>query len=172
MHLWFETIFEELITNGVRFVVVGGVAVNAHGVPRFTADIDLIVELEQENVLRLARCMTRLGFKPKVPVPPEALADPANRESWQREKNMRVFSFQHPDRPYEIVDIFVNEPMPFGELWAKKELVPFGRIALPVIGIDHLLQLKRDAGRLQDLSDIEALERLKEVLADESSSKG
>jgi hypothetical protein len=52
-------------------------------------------------------------------------------------------------------------------VWDKKETLPFGDILLPAISLDHLMQLKRGAGRQQDLSDVEALERLKEELADE-----
>lgn len=165
---WFNEVFNALIKNDVRFVIAGGVALNLLGVPRFTADIDLIVELEKENILRLAECMTKLGFKPKVPVKPEAFADPKNRAEWIEKKNMRVFSFQHPSRPYEVVDIFVQEPIPFDQLWEKREIVPFGNVSLPVIAIEHLIQLKKNAGRLQDISDIEALERLKEEFTDEN----
>lgn len=158
-------VFREISTADVRFVVAGGIAVNLLGVPRFTADLDLIVALERENVTKFAQCMTRLGFRPKVPVPAEAFADPKNRERWVEEKNMQVFSFQHPDRPYEVVDVFVREPIPFSELWRDRETIGLDNVKIYVASIDHLIQLKREAMRQQDISDIEALEKLKEELA-------
>ncbi len=165
MQSWYMEVFRELSTADVRFVVAGGIAVNLLGVPRFTADLDLVVALEKENVVKFVQCMIRLGLKPKVPVPPEAFADSENRKRWIEEKNMRVFSFQKPDRPYEVVDVFVKEPIPFDEMWHDRERILLDNVEIPVVSIDHLIALKREAMRLQDISDIEALERLKEELS-------
>jgi hypothetical protein len=44
-----ETIMEALNHAGVRYLVVGGLAVVAHGVVRFTADIDLVLDPEPES---------------------------------------------------------------------------------------------------------------------------
>jgi len=61
----------------VRYLVVGGVAVNLYGIERATGDLDLVVDLEDRNLKRFIRAMKELGFKPKVPV---ALNDLARRE--------------------------------------------------------------------------------------------
>jgi hypothetical protein len=45
----FEPIIEQLNNNGVRYVVVGGVAVVLHGYARLTADLDLAVDLSTEE---------------------------------------------------------------------------------------------------------------------------
>lgn len=164
MRYWFAEIFRELAKEDVKYVIVGGIAVNLLGVPRFTADLDLIVALEQRNVQKFAKCMTKLGFKPKVPVTAEMFADPKNRECWIKEKNMIGFSFWRPDRPYEVIDVFVKEPIPFKELWSKREKVSLENIKIPVISIGHLVQLKKQAGRLQDVSDVEALKKLSKEL--------
>ena len=164
MRYWFAEIFRELAKEDVRYVIVGGIAVNLLGVPRFTADLDLIVALERKNIQKFAKCMTKLGFKPKVPVTAEMFADPKNRENWIKEKNMIVFSFWRPDHPYEVIDVFVKEPIPFKELWSKREKVSLENIKIPVISIGHLIQLKKQAGRLQDVSDIEALNKLSKEL--------
>lgn len=171
MRYWFIEIFRELAKEDVRYVIVGGIAVNLLGVPRFTADLDLIVALEQENVHKFAKSMSRLGFKPKVPVTAEMFADPKNRERWINEKNMIVFSFWRPDRPYEVIDVFVKEPIPFKELWSKREKVSLEDIKIPVISIDHLIQLKKQADRLQDVSDIEALKKLSRELKGEKKGR-
>ena len=167
MRPWYLDIFEALAADGVEYVVAGGIAVNLHGVPRFTADLDLIIALDQRNALRFVACMTRLGFRPKVPVSPEAFADERNRRRWIDEKNMRVFSFIRPDKPLELVDVFVDEPIPFEELWGKREEIHMAGTDVPIASIDHLIALKQAAGRSQDRSDIEALEKLKEELADD-----
>jgi predicted nucleotidyltransferase len=171
MRYWFTEIFRELAKEDVKYVIAGGIAVNLLGVPRFTADLDLIVALEQKNVKKFAKCMTRLGFKPKVPVTAAMFADPKNREAWIKERNMIVFSFWRPDRPHEVVDVFVKEPIPFKKLWSKREQVSIENIKIPVISIDHLVQLKKQAGRLQDISDIEALKKLSKELKNETKSR-
>lgn len=48
----FEEFLAYLAECGVRFVVVGGVAVVIHGHPRLTADIDLVIDLEAANARR------------------------------------------------------------------------------------------------------------------------
>ena len=47
----FDALICALDTAGVRYLVAGGFAVNAHGYLRFTRDVDLVVQLVQENVL-------------------------------------------------------------------------------------------------------------------------
>lgn len=161
MHSWYLDTFRELVQADVKFVVVGGVAINLLGAPRFTADLDLVVALDEPNVLKFADCMTRLGFVPKVPVKARDFAVAENRERWRNEKNMRVFSFTKPDNLLEVVDIFVYEPIPFADMWDKRELIPIEEVIVPVVSIDHLIALKEEAYRLQDVSDIEALEKIK-----------
>lgn len=45
-----EIILEELETAAVRYLIAGGLAVNAHGYLRFTKDVDLVIELEPDNL--------------------------------------------------------------------------------------------------------------------------
>jgi hypothetical protein len=52
MELDFQTVFKELNGLGIDYLVVGGLAVNFHGVPRMTYDIDLMVLLEREDILK------------------------------------------------------------------------------------------------------------------------
>jgi len=61
MYLDFEHIFTELTTAGIDFVVVGGVAVNLHGIPRMTYDIDLMILFEEENITKTIKKLERLG---------------------------------------------------------------------------------------------------------------
>jgi len=60
----FDTIFAVLQRTGVRYVVVGGVAVNLHGYQRFTKDVDLVIELVADRALRLSKRSKPLGINP------------------------------------------------------------------------------------------------------------
>ena len=161
MRYWFTEIFRELDKRNVKYVIAGGIAVNLLGVPRFTADLDLIVALDEKNLLKFAKCMSKLSFKPKVPVTAKMFANSENRKRWIKEKNMIVFSFWRPDRPYEIVDVFVREPIPFKDLDKEKKIVKVKDIHIPICSIKHLIELKKKAGRPQDLADIKALKKIR-----------
>ena len=63
----------------MRFVLVGGTAVILHGVPRTTADLGLVVDLEAANLKRLIAVMNRLGFVPRAPVAASELGDSERR---------------------------------------------------------------------------------------------
>ena len=62
-------------------MVAEGVAVNLYGIERATADIDIILKLEEENLLRFINVVNKLGLKPKVPVKLEDFADANKRKA-------------------------------------------------------------------------------------------
>lgn len=155
--LCYEGLFKQLQKHKVRYLLIGGVAVNLWGIERSTKDIDLSLALDKDNVLKLVAAMKDMGLVPKVPVKPEDLADPEKRAFWQEEKNMVVFSFEHPDNPYILIDIMINNPLDFEQMYARrKELESWGT-KLTVASVEDIIKLKQVAGRAQDLSDIEAL---------------
>jgi len=143
-------------------VVVGGLAAVLHGYPRLTADIDLILDLEPSPARRAMDTFTRLGFRPRAPVDAAAFADPETRAAWIKEKGMRVFSLWDPAQPLREVDIFVEHPIPFEQLWSRAEAISLATTTVRVASIPHLIELKRLAGRPQDLQDIKALEAIQE----------
>ena len=88
-----ETIFRALNDAGVRYLVAGGLAVNAHGYLRLTNDVDLVVALDPENIVQAFKALATLGYKPLVPITAEQFADPALRRQWIDEKGMKVLNF-------------------------------------------------------------------------------
>jgi len=104
-------------------------------------------------------CFTAIHPAP-VGIRPEEFADPRIRAHWKRERGMQVFSFHHPHRPMELVDVFIDEPIEFAAVEREKRVFTAQGVAVPVISIRHLKQLKALSGRPQDLADIEALESL------------
>jgi hypothetical protein len=159
----FEPFFGALDRAGVRYVVVGGVAVVLHGHPRLTADLDLAVDLRPEAARRAIDALVGLGLMPSAPVDPAGFADPKTRAAWVAERGMRVFTLRDPDDPLRQVDLFADEPVPFEELWRRAKLVRVGRVDVRVASIDDLVRLKELAGRPIDRDDIEHLRRIGEV---------
>jgi len=161
-----ETIFEALERANVRYLVVGGVAVVLHGHPRFTADLDLVLALDADNLRAALDAFEPLGYAPRAPVPAEDLADPAQREDWVRNKGMTVFSLVSPAHPATEVDLFVEEPFPFEEAHARALQIDLGDVRVWVASLDDLVAMKRRAGRFQDLEDVRNLEAIARMIED------
>jgi hypothetical protein len=158
--MFYEEVFRKLGERKIRYAVAGGVALVLHGAVRFTADLDLIVELSADNLKKFITAMNDLGYKPRLPVKAEDLADPMTREKWMAEKGMNVFTFYHPQQQISQVDVFVNEPLRFDEIEKAIVRITARDVVIPVVSLSHLKMLKRIAGRPQDMADIEALEEL------------
>jgi len=156
----FEPILEELNRRDVRYVVVGGLATVLHGYARLTADLDLVVDLAPHEAAKAIRCLTAIGLQARIPVDAMDFANPAKRQKWIDEKNMKVFPLVDPDNPMRLVDLFVETPIDFEELWKQSEEIHLERSTVRVACIAHLIRLKREAGRPQDVIDIDALERI------------
>jgi hypothetical protein len=151
-------LFRALNEAQVRYLVAGGLAVIAHGHVRLTTDIDLVIELERENVLKAVHVFSGLGYRPRIPVPAESFADADLRRSWIDTKDMQVFTFWHPQDALSLVDCFIAEPFVFPEAWDRRleeEAAP--GLLVPFVGLADLLAMKQCAGRPKDLADIEAL---------------
>jgi predicted nucleotidyltransferase len=156
--------FEELLAfleeRGVRFVVVGGIAVVIHGFARLTADIDLVLDLEKNNVLRCVDALTTRGLQPMLPVAPADFADHVIRNDWIEHRNLQVFTMRDPRNPMLTVDLFARPPIPFEELWSDAETFALGGRPVRIASLDHLIAMKRAARRPQDLIDLEHLETI------------
>lgn len=155
-----EPLFETLNRAGVRYVLVGGVATVLHGFARLTADVDLVVDLTPAEARKAIDALVGLGLRPRPPVDPVAFADADVRESWVRDRGMRVFSLWDPSQPMREVDLFVEHPIDFEELFARAEIVSLDTTTVRVASIPDLIALKRLANRPQDVADIEALEAI------------
>jgi uncharacterized protein (DUF1330 family) len=152
----FQRVIDGLNRHGVSYVVVGGVATNLHGHARVTLDLDLIVDFDTGNLAKLRDVMNELSYAPRVPADPTGLADPETRKSWQA-RHMLVYSFVSLMNPPLIVDVFIEHPIPFGELIDRSSVTDFGGVPTRICSIDHLVTLKQMAGRPKDIEDIDAL---------------
>jgi hypothetical protein len=156
----FESIFAALNQGGVRYVVVDGVATLLHGYARLTVDLDLVVDLSPGEAEKAIAVLSAIGLSPRVPVDAREFADPAKRQAWIRERNMRVFTMIDPNNPLRQVDLFVESPIRFDDLWNRAETIQLESTDVRVAAIADLVEMKRRAGRPQDLVDIEALEAI------------
>jgi len=159
-----HTILAALNKADVRYVVAGGLAVIAHGYLRATMDVDLVVDLERDNLLKALAALDRIGYKPRLPVTAEQFADEKIRDSWINEKEMLVFPLWKPAEARGlVVDVFVKCPFDFGEEYGRAEWLAIdGDLTVPFVGLDCLLRMKKEAARPKDLVDIEYLEKARD----------
>lgn len=75
-----QAIIEALATANARYLVVGGLAVVAHGYVRYTVDVDLVVALDPANVRSTMQALSSLGYRPCIPVRLEDFANGELRE--------------------------------------------------------------------------------------------
>lgn len=155
-----EAIFSALNHADVRYVVVGGLAVVAHGYVRTTADVDLVIGLEPQNIIRGLNALLGIGYRMAVPVTPEQVADAQNRETWLRDKGMLVLKMWSDEHRRTPIDVFVHEPFDLDEELKRAPIVEWSEsISIPVVSLESLLRMKKEAGRPQDLADIAELEK-------------
>jgi hypothetical protein len=127
---------------------------------RATIDLDVVVDLDPPAAARAMDALASLGLLPRVPIAPRDFADPDTRERWINDKNMQVLSFYDPNHSAREVDVFVAYPLDFEQLVAFAVPVRIGAVTIPVASPEHLIAMKRRAGRPRDLDDVDALERL------------
>jgi len=158
-----ERILKALNAASVRYLVAGGLAVVAHGYMRFTADVDLIVDLQEGNVRRAIEALAALGYRPRAPVSLEQFADASVRRRWVAEKGLTVFSLHSTEHPMTEVDLFVEPPLDFETAYQTRLQVNVASgVQASFLGYNDLVTLKRRAGRAQDLVDLEQLRIIKE----------
>ncbi len=155
-----EKLLRELHRGKVPYLVVGGMAVNLHGYDRATGDLDILVSLKTADVKRLVQAIRVIGFKPRLPVSLDDLADPEKRRVWIEEKNMLVFSVYNPELEFEHVDILIVDDINFSQAYRRREDVKTGDMVISLISIPDLIRMKKKAGRKTDMIDIEALEAI------------
>lgn len=169
--MFFIDLFRALQEENVAYLIVGGLALNLHGVERSTMDVDLALAMDEENLRRFLRAAGRLDLRPTLPVPLDALVNQAMVAEWVAKRNMIAFSLRSPLPATPTVDVLVTLPLPFADMYGRRVEKSIGAIAVSLAGIDDLIALKSRTGREIDRSDVEALGKLKRVLEDRRNAE-
>lgn len=131
------------VAREVRFLVVGGYAVAAHGHPRYTKDLDVWVWIDVGNARRLILALADFGFA-ALGLTEDDFTQPG-----------LVVQLGHPPKRIDLLTSI--DGVEFEACWGDHVDIDVGGVTIPVIDLDSLLANKRASGRLQDLADAEAL---------------
>jgi len=154
-------LLQSLSDEQVQYVLVGGLAVQLHGFLRSTFDIDLVLAMNDENLVRFITVANRYGLVPSIPVPLDALRNASQIDQWHREKGMLAFALREPQIGGSVVNVLVRPEVPFDRLMANAVVGELFARQVWIASIDDLLTMKRIANRPKDQLDVVALEKIK-----------
>jgi hypothetical protein len=143
----FIDMLSELRASGVEFVVVGAHAMAAHGVPRATGDLDILVRPSPENAQRVVQALLDFG----APITSHGV----NVEDFARSGT--VYQVGLPPRRIDLLTEISG--VTFDEAWADRLEVRVAGHAVPFLGEATLKRNKSASGRDKDLVDLRLLER-------------
>ena len=143
----FESVVAALERDGISYAVCGGLAVTIHGHVRATRDIDLLCPLDM--LQPLLDSLERVGFTMRAGPIPFGVGTPARRELYRASRIV--------DGEVFTVDVLLVTPV-LADAWEGRERIEWHGHHVPTVSRSGLMAMKRLAGRLQDLADIEALE--------------
>jgi hypothetical protein len=139
----FQEFVAALSSRNVRFLIVGGYAVAAHGHPRYTKDLDIWVWADPRNAESILESLNDFG-----------LGGLDLQASDFVEPNAVVQLGFEPQR----IDILTSVTgLSFDEAYPNRQMLSIGDITAPFISLDDLVKNKLATGRIQDLADVEAL---------------
>ena len=149
----FDELLRRLVAAEVRFVLVGGFAVNAWGVVRGTKDLDIVADPEPDNFKRLAEVAAAAGGQVQT------------RDAFLSSSVSIAALLAHGERvqidtdlgPLDVVQGLPGVP-PYAELRPRATDVEIVGVTISVCSLEDLRSMKRAAGRTRDLADLEELE--------------
>ncbi len=142
----FREFIELLNTNEVRYLVIGGYAVNFHGYPRYTGDIDFWLWMNKTNIGKLLKVLDEFGFGNLG----------LSEKDFMIPENIVQLGFE----PYRIdLSVDVNGA-DFDSCFEKKTVEEIGDLEVNFLSIEDLIVIKKEVGRLKDLADVEELENI------------
>lgn len=139
-----EALARGLTESRVPWAVIGGIAVIARGVRRFTTDIDVAVRGDAISVESLLKDLARFSISPRI-----ADAVPF------AEANL-VLLLRHQESGVDL-DVSLAWSAFEHDALATSTMTSFGRVRVPMCTAESLVVFKAIAGRPKDLEDAEAL---------------
>jgi hypothetical protein len=158
--MFYQKLFASLAAHHVRYLLVGGLAVNVHGIPRMTMDVDVVIALDPQNVDHFIAAAEELGLCPVLPVPLADLGNPAKRREWVEQRNRVAVALRAQEKGIPTLDVLLGLDLQFEPAYGRRVVRDLDGIAIDVASIADLIAMKGKSGREQDRSDVEHLRKL------------
>ena len=139
----FKEFLRSLNANHVEYLLIGGYAVNYHGYPRATADMDIWIAIHPENAGRTVAALKEFGF---------------NLPDLSAELFLRPWQIVRLGIPPVRIEITTSvSGVDFAECYTKRVSHTLDGVPVNIINLTHLRLNKKASGRYQDLADLEHL---------------
>jgi hypothetical protein len=154
----FRRVIESLAGEEVGYVLVGGLALAAHGSSRITVDLDLCYDRSAENIERLVRALASL--KPRLRDFPAELPF-----FWDAQTVRTGLNFTLTTAAGDV-DLLgeVSGVGAYVEAAASAVRVELYGHAVAILSLDALERSKRAAGRAKDLLDLAVIAAIRRRL--------
>lgn len=141
-----------LVSHGVDFVIVGGIAMVLHGSARVTQDLDICFAADQANLDVLGAALVALGatlraVDAELPFVPDG----------QTLRQLSILTLDTRQGPIDLLRDPEGAP-PYNELRSQADRVEVDGMAVLVASLDDLTAMKRATGRVKDRLDLEEIE--------------
>ena len=134
---------------------MGGHAVALHGAVRGTLDVDIALTWSRKSLRDAERALQGLGLVSRLPINADEVY--AFRDDFIEKRNLVAWNFYNPGDLSEQVDIVLTY-----DLKGKRiQKIALGETSLNILSLKDLVAMKLESGRPQDVSDAEALKKLK-----------
>jgi len=152
-------LLRHLEEHRVEYIIIGGLAVGAHGHVRPSKDLDIVPNPTRENLTRLIAALLSANTvdagagdfdQAELPMSAMNLEDLAQGGNFQLKTELGDLDVFQWVSGIESEDLYV-------ELDREALTGSVEGVSVRVCGLDHLLMMKRAAGRPQDLADLRRL---------------
>lgn len=142
----FSDLIKLLNKHKAKYCIVGAFAVAYHAQPRYTKDLDILVEPTLNNGQNIVKALVDFGFgslklKAKDFIPLKQV-------------------IQLGYEPIRIDLLTSIDGLTFAEVWKNKVVDKFGRYKTYYIGLKQLIKNKKSSNRPQDWVDLQLLMRI------------
>ena len=148
----FKEFVQFLNSNDVEYLLIGGWAVSIYGNPRLTKDIDFLISSKDENIDKLKKALEEFG----VPL--------IDMEEFKKDKDSFI---RIGVSPIQIDVLKEASGIIMEECYKRKKILNIDNIKIKIIAIKDLIINKRAAGRDQDITDANKLEKLMKIIKEE-----
>jgi len=138
----------DLLESGVVFLLVGGYAVNYHGYPRYTQDLDIWLKPDNDNKTNFISFLKKQNFA----------SEAINKLAELNFKEAQSFHIGENETKIDFMTSISG--VGFDEAFQKKAALVLDGQEIPVIQFQHLVVNKMISGRIQDKADVDMLQKV------------
>lgn len=142
----FKEFIESLNNNEVKYLIIGGYAVNFHGFPRYTKDIDFWIWMKKDNIKKALNALNEFGFG-SLGLTIDDLNDP---------KTIIQLGYE----PYRVDLLLSVDGLDFDGCYKRKQSQINDGVEIHFLSIEDLVKAKKIAGRNKDIMDAGELEKI------------